>query len=422
MSALLKKGILPKMLAQGWMAHPSVISNIESDKANIIETYKMKIADFKDERNWTTLRENDHMGMAKVTISCVNGEIKTSCSVPSCQKMLVNKEMCRHVMAAASTIDLDQAAKQTSKNDPKKFKKALQDAMHQAAIEQIVEPAKHAFGRGLKPFFLGPPGCGKTYGLRLLSHLLNLEFHTFTCEPANTPHDLAGIVLPENRQTYGPLYLAMRSARLGQESLFFLDEIPRANLEMLASLMQMLDTTHTIAKDLVNALRRLPENTPWRKEHLEAATALDEDAEIIYYRSNLLDEWLWAPRGMIQIALGGNPWGTELDPALISRVYPVEVDYSHHVTSLFSKRIQDAFKIVGSALAERKIAMPITYRNMGLATHNDDHEFIVDWAKQAAVTSWSGADNLAGVRQAMQEQCKITLPQPARAYRHMTQA
>ena len=70
--------------------------------------------------------------------------------------------------------------------------------------------------------------------------------------------------------------------------------------------------------------------------------------------------------------LAANPWGSALDPALLRRVEPLEVQMADAVAALFEQRLADAIRASWKSVDQGELPLPIEYQHLSTAQAPDD--------------------------------------------------
>jgi hypothetical protein len=87
----------------------------------------------------------------------------------------------------------------------------------------------------------------------------------------------------------------------------------------------------------------------------------------------------WAPAENVRIVLAANPWGAQLDPALVRRVYPLPTGFSEKVLDLFEEPVKGAIRASWEAVENGQLALPMEYQLLLTAKRPDDASIITPY-------------------------------------------
>lgn len=252
------------------------------------------------------------------------------------------------------------------------------------AIANTSRTVRDIMEAGEIPLLLGTTGCGKTSAVRMIADHMNWKYQEVAGANSFADADLLGL-RTGSIEIPGVFARAFALAREGQHVLLMLDELLRFNPR---------------ARDiLMRPLLKVPAST---------MTAMGFDLGNVDEEGVVMEAPLWgqdyAPASKVHIVAATNPWGVTLDPALISRFYPVQVNMSESVADMFSPAFSECIKASWAAVANNDIPMGIEYRALERATGPDDvnmfsmflHRLsIID---RAAATSFSLVLSGAGIQ------------------------
>jgi hypothetical protein len=289
------------------------------------------------------------------------------------------KRLCKHLLALAMKTNIPAsmenlepeafvphtdpapaapAAKPSKKAKQQSFSEQISEAIG-AAIADIAAQTKAILDEGLVPLLVGPTGCGKTSAQSLSCRLVE-----HAGSDAYTDSDLVGVMMPSGLRLPGPVAQALGHAReMGEPVLLFLDEFTRYHLRAQESLMRLL---LPIGADVA------------------ASLGIDHNGAI---RATSAPFWgdEWAPADQVHIALACNPWGTPLDPALVRRTVPVQVQFAAPVMKLFEKRLQSAIAISWKGTVDGTLPLPLEYGELARAESPDDDRILARYKARLTV-------------------------------------
>jgi hypothetical protein len=154
----------------------------------------------------------------------------------------------------------------------------------------------------------------------------------------------------------GVLARAFQRARRGETVLVFLDELARFNVRVPDLLMRPL---LPIAPEVAWAMQIPAE--PGQAVRLVEAPVWGVE---------------WAPVERTPFVLAANPWGAALDPALVRRATPVEVNFAPDVATLCAGKTKTVLETSWKLVTEGQLPLPVEYQALGLLTQPDDLAFV----------------------------------------------
>jgi len=301
-----------------------------------------------------------------------DGTLKVGCSCQDWKTRGVQINMpCKHILALAFTIDsqflMNGVANGTatapsqppSPTAPQPSGVAVQpaaltfcDEVQQAirrAITDLADQVQSFLAAHAIPFLIGPTGAGKTSAVRLCATSNRWGFEEVAGCQSFADADLVGL-RTDKQELPGIFARTFRRARAGEQVLLFLDELTRFNVRAQDLLMRPLQVAPV---EVVQAMG-IASTTPLR----------------------LVEAPLWgveyAPASAVYIVLAANPWGSALDPALLRRVEPIEVQMADAVAALFEQRLADAIRASWKSVDQGELPLPIEYQHLSTAQAPDD--------------------------------------------------
>lgn len=301
-----------------------------------------------------------------------DGTLKVGCSCQDWKTRGVQVNMpCKHILALAFTIDsqflMNGATNGTAtapllppaSTAPPPSGMAVQptaltfyDEVQQAirrAITDLADQVQSILTADTIPFLIGPTGAGKTSAVRLCATRNRWGFEEVAGCQSFADADLVGL-RTDRQELPGIFARTFRRARAGEQVLLFLDELTRFNVRAQDLLMRPLQVAPV---EVVQAIG-IASTTPVR----------------------LVEAPLWgieyAPASAVYIVLAANPWGSALDPALLRRVEPLEVQMADAVAALFEQRLADAIRASWKSVDQGELPLPIEYQHLSTAQAPDD--------------------------------------------------
>lgn len=289
---------------------------------------------------------------------------------------------CKHLLAAfASTkipegfpvvpddgnIVLEKAPVDADQNWPARIGDAIGKA-----IQRLADQLWDAIQAGEVPLLIGPTGCGKTSAARLVA---TDRMRGMLVEHAGadswTDSDLVGFVHANGQRFPGPVATACDQATLTDTPvLLFLDEFTRYNRRVQDGLMSfLLPIQPTIAR----------------------AMGYDTDCPI---RRAAAPFWgdTWAETERLKVVLACNPWGTELDPALVRRTTPVTVGFDAGVAALLGSKLQAAVTASWRATEDGSLPLPIEYQALAATKGPQDLSLVAGYVRRLKVLDPGAAE------------------------------
>ncbi len=105
---------------------------------------------------------------------------------------------------------------------------------------------------------------------------------------------------------------------------------------------------------------------------------IEADEDVRYVNAPLWGRE-WAPVSKTPMVLACNPWGSSLDPALLRRTLPLQVDFSAGVAALFRSPLKDAIEKSWEMAREGRLPLPIGYKALRTAAAPDDRRFMTPY-------------------------------------------
>ena len=244
------------------------------------------------------------------------------------------------------------------------------------AVRELADQIWAVTQAGAVPFLIGPTGCGKTSANRLMAIEHGMAFVEHAGSDAWTESDLVGIVHTNGQKFPGPIAVACERAMSGQKVHLLLDEFPRNNRRVQDGMMRFLLVT--------------PGN-------IALAMGVACEGKDIHITSAPFWGDAWARAEDVTICLAGNPWGTDLDPALIRRTEPVRVGFDERVVENFSPRIRTAIRTSWMAVQQGSMALPIEYQAMIKASGTDDLALVANYVRRLSFLDPAGADGFVSM-------------------------
>jgi len=289
------------------------------------------------------------------------GHLTVACTCADWRTRGMHTNMpCKHILTLAfhvgdiptvsDEVEPDLSETETMQEAPpeppfsQKLRHVIADAI--AALADRVDALMQA---GEIPFLLGPTGSGKTSAVRLVAQRHGWAFEEVAGSPSFADSDLVGL-RTDHIEVPGVFARAFRRAReQGETVLLFLDELTRFNARALDVLMRPLQVT--------SAKTARAMGLAWSDIRLVEAPLWGQD---------------WAPADRVRIVLAANPWGAQLDPALVRRVHPLPAGFSDAVLELFQEPVRGAIRASWAAVESGQLPLPVEYQLLLTATSPDD--------------------------------------------------
>ena len=307
----------------------------------------------------TTYRPDIRVERGKVALSCTCADWKT--------RGMHQDMPCKHILALAFHVgDIPTVSEETENEAPdanapqpeKSPEATWREKLRQAigkAIAHLGDQVDNMLNQGEIPFLLGPTGVGKTSAVRLVAQRHGWAFEEVAGSPSFADSDLVGL-RTDHMEVPGVFARAFQRAREGETVLLFLDELTRFNTRALDILMRPLQVTPA---EIARAM-----GLAWGDIRLVEAPLWGQD---------------WAPAENVKIVLAANPWGAQLDPALVRRVYPLPTEFSDNVLDFFADPVRGAIRASWEAVESGQIALPMEYQLLLTAKSPDDASIITPY-------------------------------------------
>ena len=238
-----------------------------------------------------------------------------------------------------------------------------------AAIEGLANLVEEVLLDGGIPFLIGSTGCGKTSATRLVATRNLWGFEEVAGAHSFADSDLVGL-RTDRMEMPGIFARTFQRARNGEPVLMFLDELFRFNVRSMDILMRPLQIA---APNVAQAM----------------GFAVDCPVRIV-------EAPLWgtevAPAHQVHIVLAANPWGNTIDPALIRRVEPIEVEMAAAVADLFEDKIADAIRASWKSVSQGELPLPIEYQSLSCASSAADASFLKRYLTRLKVLDPAAAE------------------------------
>ena len=308
----------------------------------------------------TTYRPEIRVGQDKIKLSCSCADWRT--------RGMAHKMPCKHILALAFHVgdiptvsgEVDEGevpATRPEKHTPPPeppFQEKLRQAIGKA-IASLADQVHDLMQAGEIPFLLGPTGVGKTSAVRMVAQRQGWDFEEVAGSPSFADSDLVGL-RTDHMEVPGVFARAFQRAREGETVLLFIDELTRFNARALDILMRPLQVT---PGEIARAM-----GLAWSDIRLVEAPLWGQD---------------WAPAENVRIVLAANPWGAQLDPALVRRVYPLPTGFSEKVLDLFEEPVKGAIRASWEAVENGQLALPMEYQLLLTAKRPDDASIITPY-------------------------------------------
>lgn len=299
-----------------------------------------------------------------ITISN-NKIVECACTCPDWRSNGARRIVCKHIMATAVDgygayvaihhADMDKNTTTTTTDVKLDFRRELVAAIHNA-VEQLSYRVETVLNTDKVPLLIGPTDTAKTSAVRMVAVRNNWGLEILDGMSSFADADLVG--LRTNTGVYpSAIARAFARARAGETVLLFLDELTRFNQRALDVLMRPL---LPVPVDVALG-QRIPADEPVRQVEVPL-WGLD-----------------WAPLSKCKIALACNPWGTVLDPALVRRTVPLEVNFDSALLSFFDTPARDIIEKSWQLVKEGQLPLPLGYTLLSQATSSTDINDIMQY-------------------------------------------
>lgn len=277
---------------------------------------------------------------------------------------------CKHLLAVFEQVQIPDGYKVTPGDLPVReddtdnvqdWPARISEAIGKA-IQKLADQLWEVIDAGEVPLAIGPTGCGKTSAARLIAtDRMCGQLVEHSGADSWTDSDLVGFVHANGERFPGPVATACNVATLTDSPvLLFLDEFTRYNRRVQDGLMQFL----------------LPIGT-------KVAAAMGYDAASPIRRATA-PFWgdTWAETDRLKVVLACNPWGTELDPALVRRTTPVQVGFDQGVASLLGGKLQAAVTASWRATEDGSLPLPIEYQALARTKSPNDLGLVAGYIRR----------------------------------------
>ena len=322
-----------------------------------------------------------------------DGGGQLSCTCPDFQKR-GGRVACKHLIALALEADsllgrnspaaspeeaVPVAEPRPGRDEPARtpFQERVREAVGQA-IAALARQVEACLAAGEIPFLVGPTGSGKSSAVRQVAVARGWGLEEVAGSPSFADADVVGL-RTERMEQPGILARAFRRARAGETVLCFFDEMLRFNVRVQDLLLRPLQPTPApVARSLglqVDEPVRLVEAPLWGVE--------------------------WAPVGRVHLVLAANPWGARPDPALVRRVWPIQVTLAQEVAGLFQPPLADAIQASWRAVAQGELPLPLEYQALAQARHPEDSAILAGYLVRVAAVDRAAAEGFRTILEGM---------------------
>lgn len=224
------------------------------------------------------------------------------------------------------------------------------------AILQISRTVGVAIDSGVIPLLLGPSGCGKTSGIEMVANERDWGLEVVAGSPSFADSDLVGLDLG-TRKSPGVFARAFARAREGETMLICLDELLRFNERALDILMTpMLPISQATAN----------------RQNIPATGSIYKVEAPIWGIE-------WAPVENIRLAAATNPWGANIDAALMSRFEPMTVRMEDSIADMFDGNFASAIRVSWKNVDEGIFPLGLEYRALQRANSPTDTQMFAQY-------------------------------------------
>ncbi len=323
-----------------------------------------------------------------------DGGGQRSCTCPDFQKR-GGQVACKHLIALALEMDSllgrdtpaespegDGPAEEPPPSAPAEpartpFQEQVREAVGRA-IAALASQVAACLAAGEIPFLVGPTGSGKSSAVRRVAVVRGWGLEEVAGSPSFADADVVGL-RTERMEQPGILARAFRRARAGETVLCFFDEMLRFNVRVQDLLLRPLQPTPaSVARSLglgVDEPVRLVEAPLWGVE--------------------------WAPVRRVHLVLAANPWGARPDPALVRRVWPIQVALSQEVAGLFQPPLADAIQASWRAVEQGELPLPLEYQALAQARHPEDSAILAGYLVRVAAVDRAAAEGFRAILEGM---------------------
>ncbi len=287
---------------------------------------------------------------------------------------------CKHLLAAFERVQIpdgysvtpgDLPVREDDTDNALDWPVRIGDAIGKA-IQHLADQLWEVIEAGEVPLVIGPTGCGKTSAARLIAtERMCGQLVEHSGADSWTDSDLVGFVHANGQRFPGPVATACDTAMLTDTPvLLFLDEFTRYNRRVQDGLMQFL----------------LPIQA-------NVATAMGYETTSPIRRAQA-PFWgdIWADTSRLKVVLACNPWGTELDPALVRRTEPIQIGFDPNVASLLGSKLQAAVTASWRATEDGSLPLPIEYQALSKTRSPNDLGLVAGYIRRLKVLDPGAAE------------------------------
>ena len=314
------------------------------------------------------------------------GHLSVACTCADWRTRGMHTAMpCKHILALAFHVgDIPTVSEETENEaTPTDFEPEMPpeppfvEKLRQAiadAIASLSDQVESLLSQGEIPFLLGPTGSGKTSAVRLVAQRHGWAFEEVAGSPSFADSDLVGL-RTDHMEVPGVFARAFRRAReQGETVLLFLDELTRFNARALDVLMRPLQ--------IMSAGTARAMGLAWSDIRLVEAPLWGQD---------------WAPAENVRIVLAANPWGAQLDPALVRRVHPLPAGFSDDVLDFFVDPVRGAIRASWAAVREGQLPLPVEYQALLAADGPGDARLFTPYLQRLQALDPASAEGFQAI-------------------------
>lgn len=100
----------------------------------------------------------------------------------------------------------------------------------------------------------------------------------------------------------------------------------------------------------------------------------------------------YASASAVYLVLAANPWGSALDPALLRRVEPLEVQMADAAAACFEQRLADAIRAYWKSVEQGELPLPIEYQHLSTAQALDDTRILQGYLTRLRILDRAAAE------------------------------
>ena len=350
-------------------------------------------AEAPDAVSWSVTVPGSARGGYLTAIHVVGGKLQVSCACVDWKTggQSTRPQMpCKHILALAELVTVPDglningieipAVDAVSAAPAMDWRDSISQAI-QTAVENIAVRIQTILASGGVPLVIGPTGCGKTSAVRLVAQAMtNCLLVEHAGADSWTDSDVVGFVHANGERFPGPVARACAALAEGfDQALLFLDEFTRYNRRVQDGLMSFI----------------LPTPAPAAKT---MGYAVDES---IHRASAPFWGEAWAPVSTLKLVLACNPWGTELDPALVRRTDPLPIEFDEAVAQKLGDRLCQAVTASWRACADGSLPLPIEYQALAHSSGPDDLQVVAGYIRRLQVLDPGAAEGYLAVLSGM---------------------